>query len=425
MKNKVAMIFTLGCRLNAADTSLLHSRLEECDYRLAEADASMPFDLAVINSCAITAEAGRKSLQLLRKLRKSRPDALIVFTGCAAELAPEKFRNAGADIVTGNPGKKDLAALLSGKGTGETADERMRLSCEEIKDRDFRENAMSAFPFRSRAFIKIQEGCNNFCTYCIVPTVRGPERSRDFDEVMCDCRQAIELGYPEIVLTGVNTCAYNSHGRDLPALLRELKEIPGSWRLRLSSTEPHPNNLSLLDTMAECGTRVCRFLHLSLQHGSDRILKAMNRHYSTEEFASFVKTAREKLPGIHIGTDIIIGFPGETDEDFAESCAFIEKMQFANIHIFTYSPRPGTPAASMPGQVGKETAKRRYVMLKKIADASKERFIAENRGKMLPVIFEEEQPDGTYSGWSDNYIHFISSPSEKTAPGKIILRELK
>jgi threonylcarbamoyladenosine tRNA methylthiotransferase MtaB len=269
----------------------------------------------------------------------------------------------------------------------------------------FSENATSSFPFRSRAFIKIQEGCNNFCTYCIVPHVRGRERSRSFDEALADCRQAVEAGFPEIILTGVNTCAYNDNGRTLGNLIKAVADIPGDFRIRLSSTEPDFKNIGLLDVIADT-PKVCRFLHISLQHGSDRILRAMNRHYSADDFARFANLAREKIPGIHIGTDVIAGFPGETDKDFAECLAFTEKMQFANTHIFTYSRRPGTPAADYPNQVPSQISSERAAALRKVAEKSAKNFATSQIGKTLDVIFEQCR-NGKLTGWSDNYLGIV------------------
>ena len=405
--NKKAVIYTLGCRLNSADTALLTSRLELAGYTVIPEQQS-DFDLAVVNSCAVTAEAVRKSRQTLRKLKKNHPQALFLVTGCAVEVNADLFRADGADYVLTNPDKKDLAAILGG------------MTAANKSSGEFRENFLelvnSSFPFRSRAFVKIQEGCNNFCTYCIVPYVRGRERSRKFTEVLDDCRQLIDSGFPEIVLTGVNTCAYSDEGKTLGELIHSIAELPGDFRIRLSSTEPHFNNRGLIEIMAQT-PKICRFLHLSLQHGCDRILKAMNRHYTTSQYADFVAEAREKIPGLHIGTDIIAGFPGETDEDFSVCAEFVQKMQFANAHIFTYSPRPGTPAAEMPDRPDGKTAGLRAGRLREIAAVSKQEFINSQLGTELQVIFETAS-NGMLHGWSDNYIA-VSVPENNAKCGCI------
>ena len=412
---KTAYIHTLGCRLNSADSALLVSRLAADGYEIV--DSARNASLIVINSCAVTAEASRKSRQAVRKFRQQAGSATIVVTGCSAELDRAAFLADGAaDLVLTNPEKREIvpsieAFLREGKKRGGI--------CRSLDQpiEPFAEHATGRFPFRSRAFLKIQEGCNNFCTYCIVPYARGPERSRSFDEVLTDCRRAIEAGYPELVLTGVNTCAYSDSGRDLGALVHAVAALDGEFRIRLSSTEPHPANRSLLDVMAS-EPRVCRFLHLALQSGCDRTLQAMNRHYCRSDYAEFVEAARKRIPGIHIGSDLIVGFPGETDADFAESLAFVESMQFANLHVFTYSPRGGTPAASLPGRISAAAAKERHSRMQAVADHSKRRFAESQLGQTLPVIFETVDRDGFAHGWSDNYLA-VRLPAELAGEGGI------
>ena len=415
--SKKVLIHTLGCRLNSADTALLTSRLAEAGYTPVQDGTP---DLIVVNSCTVTAEASRKSRQAVRKFRTACPDAIIIVTGCGAETDREAFLNdnAASAVIT-NPEKRKIIPLILEYLAGrEAAAVGGKEKSQDEKPVPFCENAFSSFPFRSRAFIKIQEGCNNFCSYCIVPYTRGRERSRDFAECIADCRRAVSEGFPEIVLTGVNTCAYRDQGRELGDLIHEIAAIEGDFRIRLSSTEPAPGNLGLLEVMA-AEPKVCRFLHLALQHGCDRILKKMNRHYTRELYATFVQKARELIPGIHIGSDLIVGFPGETDEDFADSCEFIRQTAFANLHIFTYSKRPGTPAASMPDQVPGDVAQKRYRQLKEIADASHRDFLISNVGKTLPVIFERVDRDGFARGWSDNYIE-IRRPSSEVPLDRIV-----
>ena len=399
---KYAEIHTLGCRLNIADSALLTARLHAAGFEVGCGGAAP--DLILLNSCAVTAEAAAKSRRMIRRMRRENPRARIIVTGCAAQLDPGSFLTAGADTVLPNPGKKSIPdGIFEEKAPAEDV---------------FREDILSEFPFRSRAFIKIQEGCNNFCTYCIVPYVRGRERSRALSEVIADCRKAVDDGFPEIVLTGVNTCAYNDSGVDLAHLIPMLCELPGDFRLRLSSTEPRMDNFAMIDAMAAGGEKVCRFLHLSLQHGCDRILKAMNRRYSCCEYRRFVEEARKRLPGVHVGTDVIVGFPGETDEDFAASLEFVREMAFANIHIFSYSPRPGTPAAKMSGQVDPAVVKERFRQLKAVADESAAAFFRSQTGKNAQVIFERSE-NGRLRGWSDNYIPF-SVPDGMFETGRIV-----
>lgn len=399
---KYAIIYTLGCRLNTADAALLTDRLERAGYTVVDASQECSeVALVIINSCSVTAEAARKSRQMARQFRRRYPMARIVATGCSAELDREKWEAEGTvDAILTNPEKRRIEEFCDDTTPVIVEHETSLKQSNDV----FRETAQGRFPFRSRAFLKIQEGCENFCTYCIVPYARGPERSRDFDEVVADCRRSLDAGFPELVLTGVNTAAYRDGERDLGDLVAAICALPGDFRVRLSSTEPHPSNRRLLEVLRD-HPKVCRFLHLSLQHGADRILKRMNRKYSAAEFADFVHAAREMVPGISIGTDVIVGFPGETDEDFERSREFIAEMAFANTHLFSYSPRPGTPAATFPDQVHGDVVKARYALLRKDADAARKAFIRGQIGQRVPVIFEEVDAEGFAVGWSDNYIH--------------------
>lgn len=403
--SRTAVIITLGCRLNHADTALLSARLKNSGYELRDDFAVEP-DLILLNSCAITAEAERKSRQQIRKLRREYPKAQIVVAGCAAEVNSAQFKECGADLVLTNPDKK----LFPGTPEGKT-------SRKETAE-NFCEKSFSIFPFRSRAFIKIQEGCDNFCSYCIVPYVRGASRSRNFAECINDCRHAIDSGYPEIVLTGVNTCNYYDDGKDLAALIKEVAAIPGDFRIRLSSTEPHPDNFDIPELMSDPANKLCRFLHLSMQHGSNKILRAMNRNYNAEDFIALVEKIRKRVPDIHIGTDFIVGFPGETDADFNELIQAAEAVKFANIHSFIYSIRPGTPAAEMSEQIPKEIAKERMQKLAALSRRCTSEFAAMQTGKILPVIFEQNR-NGLLHGWSDNYLA-VTAPENSFPLKKIV-----
>ena len=408
--SRSAVIVNLGCRLNQADAALMTDRLQRNGYTLVEPGSASAVDLVIINSCAVTATAVSKSRQAAVKYRKLYPDARIIVTGCAVEIDFDKWRDlAACDGALTNVDKRSLETMLE-------PDEPHFSLNEPVSG--FEEHAVGRFPFRHRALVKIQEGCNNFCTYCIVPYTRGPERSRSAEEVLRECEALAAAGIPEIVLTGVNTCAYSDSGYDLGQLVKRIAAIPGDFRIRLSSTEPKFDNLKLLDSLKECGGKVCRFLHLSLQHGSDEILRKMGRKYTAKEYAEFAAYARSLWPDIHLGTDVIVGFPGETDELFNEGVEFVKSMNFANIHIFRYSPRPGTPAAGFPDRVPGEVAKARYDIMAQAAEESRKRFYASQKGKILPVIFEEEK-NGLIHGWSDNYLQ-VSRPSGYAQLGRIV-----
>lgn len=401
-----ARIVTLGCRLNQADSALLTDRLLKMGFYVQSDNTAEAPELVIVNSCAVTAAAAAKSRQAARKMQLLYPQAKIVFTGCAAEVDSDNIANEEW-LKLGNVQKKSFAQIVKGDFQPEV------IRSIDVAADNFEENAHGLFPHRTRAFIKIQEGCDNFCTYCIVPYTRGPSRSRRFDEVVADCRQAVANGVPEIVLTGVNSCNYLDNGKTLCDLIDTLcNDIPGAWRLRLSSTEPALDNLALLETMARYPGKVCRFLHLALQHGCDSVLERMNRHYTTQDFEVFVNTARKLIPDIHLGTDIIAGFPGESDEEFEISYNFVKKMQFANLHVFTYSKRKGTPAAVMKNQVPDNIKKLRHKRLEELGEVMKNDFAAGLQGKTLPVIFETVDKKLIAHGWSDNYVA-VSAPAEE------------
>lgn len=362
---ETALLLTIGCRLNQADSALLTGRLKANGCKILSPQSEEQPDLVIINSCTVTAKADGKSRQAARKLRRQYPESRIIVTGCGAELVNKENNrdDDSVDLWLPNPEKGRIIEHIRNLYDDNVSGMAVRLS-EDLATNDFFEETIAEYPFKSRAFLKIQEGCDNFCSYCIVPHVRGRERSRDRNEVITEFKNMLENGFHEIVLAGVNVCAYKSGSTELSELLTELTHLPGDFRIRLSSTEPHPNNRHLLEVMAG-NPKICRFMHLSLQHGSNAILRAMNRKYTTEEYLQFVNMARDLMPDIHIGSDIIVGFPGETDADFAEELKFVEKIGFANVHLFTYSKRRGTPAAEMPDQVPSKIAAERFKSLRK------------------------------------------------------------
>jgi len=386
---------TFGCRLNQSDTGLIFDRLQRSGFEIVKSN-SPQIDLFVINSCAVTELAVKKSRQLSKKIKTKHPNCCIVFTGCSVEPdAKNLLKEANIDIILSD--RKQIVSKVQ-----EYFKEQKSAEFAQNNTLVFTENAKALFPFNSRAFLKIQEGCNNYCSYCIVPYVRGREKSRDYNEIIEEFQQFILDGYKEIVLTGVNVNSYNHNKMNLAKLVAKLASLEGDFRIRLSSTEPNLNNKEIIEVISQ-NKKVCNYLHLSLQHGSDNILKQMNRKYTTAEFANYIEFAREKIPDLHIGTDIIVGFPGETEDDFELMLKFVNKIKFATTHIFRSSPRKGTPAAEFANQVPAITAKKRYDILKKITEKHSAKFANSQIGKVLQVLIEKE--DDVYSsGWSDNYL---------------------
>lgn len=398
-----AAIVTLGCRLNQADSALLAGRLRRMGIE------QVPYtddgaDVLIINSCAVTATASRKSRQTLRQFRTKHPDAILILTGCAANVDRKSFDIDGIDLILSNEEKKaieeKLEPLLEKRGIAVNPPRHFE---SVAADKVFAEHVFAEYPYKSRANLKVQEGCNNFCSYCIVPYARGRERSRDFQETLDEFKRLLDAGFQEIAVTGINTCAYNCGGRRLPDLLEALMNIPGEFRLRLGSTEPGDILFRTLEIMAESNGKICEFLHPSLQHGSDTILKAMNRHYLTGMYREFVDRARAKVPDIHIGTDLIVGFPGETDELFEESFEFVRSIAFANMHIFPFSPREGTKAASLKPLVHGDKVEERVARLHALAGEMMTAYHRSLIGTVQTVIPEECSAESG-EGWSGTYV---------------------
>ena len=409
-----ASVVTLGCRLNQADSALLCDRLRRCGFQIVDEDYEESPNLVIVNSCTVTATAARKTRQLLTSIRHKHPYAYIILTGCAAEVDEELKEDSDFDILLTKAEKKNLESILERRFNIQHHDYK---PSETVDETVFKEDAVAYFPFKSRANLKIQEGCNNFCTYCIVPYARGRERSRDVEEIMADFKQLLEAGFHEIVITGVNVCNYNCGGLDLVGLLEKLIAVEGDFRIRLGSTEPGEILPRVIDLMAST-PKICDFLHLPLQAGTDEILKAMGRKYTLEEYKSMIDCARSKMPHIHIGSDLIVGFPGETAELFEQSCEFVKSMHFANLHVFPFSPRKGTKAEKLPGRIPVEEMVRRVEATKPIKAACAAEFAKSLIGTELSVLFERTLANNGYEGWSSNYVKV------RTRSPKSILKEI-
>ena len=411
-----AAVVTLGCRLNQADSALLSDRLNKAGFKIVEEDGEDSPNLIVVNSCTVTATAARKTRQQLASLRRKHPYAYIVLTGCAAESDPDEAADTSDyDLLLPNRDKSKLEVMLERRFNISP-----RKSAHNTLSKDkkiFTEGALSIFPFKTRANLKIQEGCENFCTYCIVPQVRGPERSRSKAETMEDFRQLIAGGFKEIVLTGVNICNYRDGKTGIVQLVEEMLAVEGDFRIRLSSTEPGPVISDLVELMAGSNGKLCNFLHLPLQSGVDRILKMMGRRYTCAEYRGLVEKARSLVGNLHIGADWIIGFPGETDQDFEQACDFIQSMNFSNLHVFPFSPRKGTVAATLPGRVSMESIMLRLERAKAIKNQIIMSFARSLIGQQETVLAERQCSDGIFEGLSSNFAR-IRFRSKENVSGK-------
>jgi threonylcarbamoyladenosine tRNA methylthiotransferase MtaB len=403
---KTALIHTLGCRLNQADSALLADRLESTGFTVATEDATP--DLIVINGCVVTATAGQKTRQAIRNARKRNPDAFIVLVGCAGALE-KKNQSIPADLILDNSQKSDLLAYLPPKllALKKQYSQQNAMTAETAQ---FNEPGTGLYPNRTRANLKVQEGCNFFCSYCIVPYVRGTPRSRDWNDVIREARELIARGHRELVLTGVNLGTYEDNGRDLADLLRALTDIPGDFRIRLGSIEPIHVVRRVIDVIAERAPRICRFLHLPLQYGEDSMLKAMNRRYSIDEYYAHAIYALEKIDGLCLGTDLIVGFPGETNRQFDKCTDFLKRIAWGNMHVFRYSPRTGTAAAKLKKQmIDGILATERSELVECIYHEKLELFKKSQQRKNLDVLFEKKSPTQEVIGWSDNYLEVLTN----------------
>lgn len=387
---------TLGCRVNAYETEAMRESLAREGCRIV--DFAPGADLYIINTCTVTNIADRKSRQMIHKAKEMNPDAVVAAVGCYAEDGKEMLqKDPAVDLVIGNREKADLAGWLLTYLSGKKESPGERTS----QNPDFDEMPVAMHEGRTRAFIKVEDGCSQFCTYCIIPYVRGRVRSRDPENVLREAGQLAGKGYREVVLTGIHLSSYGTDfdgtdyhamagrtNRRFLALLEELGKISGIDRIRLGSLEPGLMTEEFVSGLKKI-RKICPEFHLSLQSGCNETLKRMNRHYTAEDYASIVLRLRNYFEEPAITTDIIAGFPGESEEEFRETAAFVQEIHFAKMHVFPYSRREGTKAASMPGQVSAAAKKARAGELMEIARRERMGFSRRFVGKMAEVLFEE------------------------------------
>ncbi len=404
-RTKVALD-SLGCKLNQAEMELLARQLARAGYRLVSAVDEA--DVYILNTCTVTHIADRKSRHQLRLAHRQNPDARLVAIGCYAERSPQELSQIeGVALVVGNEQKPYLLQRLHESGCL-SRPLSIRTNCHY--------NGC-----RTRAFIKVQDGCNNFCAYCIVPLVRGSEKSVPVDQVITEVRQRAAEGCREVVLTGTEIGSYRCDGVNLRKLLGHILAETGVIRLRLSSLQSQELSPELIGLWHD--RRLCPHFHLSLQSGSNEVLKRMKRQYSITDYQRAVSLIREVVPEAAITTDIIVGFPGETEAEFQESYELCRRMEFARIHVFPYSPRRGTEAAQMPNQVGSQLKKQRSQKMLTLARESAQNFSRQFLGRTMMVLWEK-QTGGIWSGLTDNYIKVYTESSEdlnnKLLPVKLV-----
>ncbi len=400
---------SLGCKLNQAETELLARQLAEAGYQLVSPVDEA--DVYILNTCTVTHIADSKSRHRLRLAHRRNPDALLVATGCYAQRAPQELAQIeGVSLVVGNNEKQHLLQLLAESGCIGNP-----ISVQGDSTINYHAG------FRTRALVKVQDGCNSFCSYCIVPLVRGREQSLPVDQVVDEVRHRAAQGYKEVVLTGVKIGAYNYDGVNLKGLLEHILNETDVERLRLSSLQPQEIAPELIGLWRD--QRLCPHFHLSLQSGSDGVLSRMKRSYSLNDYEQSVSLIRALVPEAAITTDVMVGFPGETAEEFEGSYAFCKRMEFARIHVFSYSPRQGTQAAQLPQQVGDKVKKQRSQKMLSLAKDSAQNFSQRFLGKTMTVLFEQ-QSNGIWSGHTANYIKVYTKSNDdltnKLLPLKLV-----
>ncbi|MDA2930826.1 tRNA (N(6)-L-threonylcarbamoyladenosine(37)-C(2))-methylthiotransferase MtaB, partial [Acidobacteria bacterium AH-259-O06] len=403
-------IATFGCRTNQADSAALRQDFLSSDFE--ETQQWMQADVIVVNSCTVTSRSDQQVRQLTRRLRRENPQARMVVTGCYAQRAPRALASIpGVDAVVGNSHKNDIVQIATASESGKT---RLPNHAEiaAIYQDDFRKvRAIGVTPAtqtggKTRPFVKIQDGCDAKCTYCIIPRVRGPSRSVPPQLVLQQVRTLVEEGFKEIVLTGIHIGTYGMHLQPrfpLDCLVEEIVALRGLERVRLSSIEPMQLSRRITE-LAACCEKIAPHFHICLQSGSDRILKMMLRPYNTARFASIVEEISERIPDAGIGTDVIVGFPGEAEEDHCQTMEFIRRMPFTYLHVFPYSDRTGTPASRMGGKVDPQDIKRRSKELRQVSDQKNQKFRRRFLGKQLSVLTLAEEKDGMRVAISGNYL---------------------
>ncbi|WP_209511392.1 tRNA (N(6)-L-threonylcarbamoyladenosine(37)-C(2))-methylthiotransferase MtaB [Sedimentibacter acidaminivorans] len=411
---------TLGCKVNQFETEAMTELLEKEGFKVvAQQEKS---DIYIINTCAVTKESERKSRQFINKAKRFNKDALVVAVGCSVQLNSDKInKETNVDIVIGTKHKGDIAKLIKQKLINRNSNIN-NISCIDKFEgkEDFEELKISTVHDKTRANIKIQDGCSQFCSYCIIPYVRGPIRSRNFEDIIDEVKNIVSNGYKEIVLNGIHISSYGAENKEKDSLLKlieEINDISGIERIRLGSLEPNiitddfACKISKLD-------KVCHHFHLSLQSGSDDVLSRMNRKYTSTQYLNNVEIIRKYMPDSGITTDIIVGFPGETDEEFKQTYEFVKKIEFSRIHVFKYSIREGTKAADMKEQIDDKIKSSRSKQLIELGDITANKFMQKFVGRNLSVLVEN-QNDNFFEGYTTNYLKVLIK-SDNNIKNKIV-----
>jgi len=416
---KVAF-YTLGCKVNQYETEAMEEMFRKRGYEVVSFEEKA--DIYIINTCTVTNLGDRKSRQFIRRAKKLNKNSIVAAVGCYSQIAPDEVENIeGVDIVIGTTDKEKIVDLCE-----EVKQKRRKINVvRNIKyHKQFDNLSIDNLESRTRAYMKIQDGCNQYCSYCIIPYARGPIRSRKLEDILDEAEKLAKANFKEIILTGIHVASYGKDLKNLSLLdvINEVSKIEGIERIRLSSIEPTFIDEEFMTNVVD-NKKFCDHFHLSLQSGSNSVLKRMNRKYTTEEYKNIVNLIRRYMPNAGITTDIIVGFPGETEEEFQETYDFVKNIGFSRIHVFKYSPRKGTPASKFDSQVHGSVKHQRSEKLIELGNQLANRFMDQFIGNRMEVLFEENK-DGYYEGYTTNYIR-VKAKSSKDIQGEILPVKIK
>lgn len=401
-------IITLGCKVNSYESNFMKEALVKNGFSFCNLNEKC--DILILNTCTVTDTSDKKSLKEVRRLKRENPNAILVVCGCSVQNDKTKYDDLGINILMGNINKSNILSIIEKYLDDKTPVEYVA----KTRDLPF-ENMEVDISDHTRAYIKIEDGCDNFCSYCIIPFVRGKKRSKDFSLVLREVEHLANNGYKEIVLTGIDTGGYESNGKDLTDLIHEMSKINGIERIRQSSIEITQINEKFIDELKN-NKKICDHIHIPLQSGSDSILKLMNRKYDLKYFFDKIDMIRSVRPDISITTDVIVGFPGETEEMFLETMETCKKINFSKIHAFPYSERKGTKASMMDGKVAESVKHERVKKLLELSDSLEKSYYDKFKGKKLDVLIEEVSESGS-KGHTSNYL--MVHTNEKLQKGEI------
>lgn len=401
-------ILTLGCKVNQYESQAILEMFIKSGFK--KATDFKDADILIINSCTVTSESDKKVRKMLHRFRKENKEAIIVLTGCMVQAFPDKIADwSQADIVVGNTERSKILEKVKNF----LANEKKIVEVKDFaKDDKFENLSIEKFDNRTRAFMKIEDGCNRFCSYCIIPFARGRVRSKRLEDIKNEARNLAENGYTEIVLVGINLSCYGQDlNLDLCDAIETVCSVEKIKRVRLGSLEPEKMDLDMIKRLSKC-EKLCPQFHLSLQSGCDKTLERMNRHYKTAEYEEIIKNLRRYFKDAAITTDVMVGFAGETDEEFSESLNFVRKIGFSKIHVFPYSVRPGTKAAEFKPQVSPEIKNIRTKKMLALAETLNHNFLEKQVGRVEEVLFEREYKKDFFEGYTKNYTPVIVKTHE-------------